>query len=845
MIPLSSLLRFAVIEWSSARLRTVFTLLAGVMGVGIICAMLISMTSISAGAREIMTSIAGTAQLQLTARSADGVDERLVTRIRAVPGVVTAAPLLEQRATIRYGDRRVGVQLVGVTAAVGDLDGITSGPLLTGLLSVPQLFLPRAVADAAGVPDRGEPVVRVETRGLTHAVAVSDVLDEPVLGPLAAAHIAGTPLARAQAWAGLPHRVSRILVRAAPGQEAAVRTHLERLAGDALQVGTVDDELALLRRASAPNDQATGLFAAIGLLVGLLLSWMAAALTLPERRRAIIAHAEHGLPRSRIAQTILFPALLLGLISGALGVGAGVLLTHAAAHDAPGYLAFAWPLSSSQPLTPAIVAASIAAGVLISVLAAALPLLELRGDPVRRALEADHDPGETIAPTLQKRFSGLSVVAIAAAAIIAIAAPSLTVLAVVLLALGTLALIPALFCAMLAIVAAWPRRDREGVSLEAVRELRSTGVRAVALCATAAIAVFGAVAVDGARMNLLNGLYEDYEQYTASGDIWITGHGDDLALQPLLLRSDQLADLPGVATARAYGGGFTDIGDRRVWIQARDAADSPIIPPSQLQRGDLAHASAQLRAGGAITLSRQLADSAGVTVGDPYPLQTPTGRRVYTVAALTTNLGWGPGAIIMPRRDYAEAWQTASPTAIEILTRPGTAPQHVIAEIRDTLGPELAAGVRIQTAAQRNAAANDVARAGLARLRQIAIILVAGAGLALGAALATTIWQRRPTWAARAFHAFPRRLAARLILLEGLLILGTGCLVGALAGLAGHWMLGRWLEATTGYPAPFSIAPVSAAVPCAILLLIALIVTAIPADRAIRAPLKLALEPDN
>ncbi len=38
-------------------------------------------------------------------------------------------------------------------------------------------------------------------------------------------------------------------------------------------------------------------------------------------------------------------------------------------------------------------------------------------------------------------------------------------------------------------------------------------------------------------------------------------------------------------------------------------------------------------------------------------------------------------------------------------------------------------------------------------------------------------------------------------------MLATGGLAGIAAGAAGHRLLARWLSLTTGYPAPFALAP--------------------------------------
>ncbi len=71
------------------------------------------------------------------------------------------------------------------------------------------------------------------------------------------------------------------------------------------------------------------------------------------------------------------------------------------------------------------------------------------------------------------------------------------------------------------------RTGRGNMLLIAVRELRVTTIRSLALAATGAVAVFGSVAIDGAHRNLVNGLDQTAADYLTGADIWITPGGDD------------------------------------------------------------------------------------------------------------------------------------------------------------------------------------------------------------------------------------------------------------------------------------------------------------------------------
>ncbi len=71
----------------------------------------------------------------------------------------------------------------------------------------------------------------LQLRGRTYRLSVSAVLGPETFGALSQADVAVMPLARLQRLAGLQGRVSRILVQARPGEQAAARAQLQALAG--------------------------------------------------------------------------------------------------------------------------------------------------------------------------------------------------------------------------------------------------------------------------------------------------------------------------------------------------------------------------------------------------------------------------------------------------------------------------------------------------------------------------------------------------------------------------------------------------------------------------------------
>lgn len=811
-------------------------------GVMLVFGVLAANTSIKSSARDVVNGIAGDAQLQLRAIGGAGFDTRLAETVRAAPGVQTASAVLQVHATVRYGHRRVGLDLVGVDDDYTRLRGAAARPALFQVFELPGIYLSARAGEALGIGPGGAPSrpVTIDVRGHAREIPVIGVFGRSEIGAPADTLTASTSLRRAQSLSGLAGRATRILVVAKPGEEARARRSLDQIAArTGAQAGRVDDELRALAIATAPNDQSTTLFAAIAAIVGLLLTAMAMLLTVPERRRELARmRIVAGFTSRQAAQVLFSQALLLGMTASAAGVIAGDVLARSAAQAPPGYLTFAFPLGSGIQVEAWMVVVAMVGGTLCTCIAAATPLADLR---TTRALNAIFgtagQPGQSISGMVRRRLAIAAVALVLLASIVVKLWPAMTSLTVGVLIVATLLAMPAILAGVVLAADQLERLDRAPPLVIPVGALRAAPVRSLALAATCAVAVCGALAIGGARDDLLRGL--DQSEYYGTADIWVSQRGDALGLEPF--RPPAAVDaLPGVAAVREYTGGLLDIGDRRSWIIARPPEDRMMFPPSQVRRGNYATANARLRAGGWVTVSDKLAREREIAPGGTVQLPTPTGPHPYRVAAITTNLGWGPGAIAMNANDYRRDWASDAPTALEVDVRPGRSPARVATEIRNALGP--ATGLQVKTTPQAVADAHGIVRDGLARLRQISTLLLIAAAIAIAVAMIATIRDRRPQLAAYAIEGWSRAALWRALMFETAMILLAGCLAGTAAGTYGHYLLGRWLEQTTSFPAPWSWSPEAMLPVCALLAGVALLITAVPGWFAAQPRGRLAID---
>jgi putative ABC transport system permease protein len=218
----------------------------------------------------------------------------------------------------------------------------------------------------------------------------------------------------------------------------------------------------------------------------------------------------------------------------------------------------------------------------------------------------------------------------------------------------------------------------------------------------------------------------------------------------------------------------------------------------QIVAGNLSEAIRRVREGGWITISAQVASEHHARVGDTLNIATPTGAVPFRIAATTTNFGWTPGAVLMNTADYSHAWGTTSPTAIGVDLTTHANPAGVSSSIQHVLGAS--SGLEVLSAKTREETIDASASEGLGQLGEIASLLVAAAILAMIAALGSSIWQRRSTLAGLRLEGTTPRQLRRVLLIEATLMLGAGCLTGAVAGIYGQIVIDSYLKHVTGFP---------------------------------------------
>ena len=814
-------------------------LLAGggiAVGVALVLGVLVANSSLTNSAGALVGQVIGSARLELAARSPAGFPESVAGEVARLRDVDASAAVLRENVYVVGSKRKTPVQLLGIGTDFSDLNGPATKDFgADGFHFSEGLVLPTSVASTISSGPGSE--VTLLAGGLAHRVMVGAVLGGSLFGALSSSPVAVSLLGVAQRLTGMPGRVTQILIEPAPGRDRQVAAELSRIAGGRLNVEPADQELRLLDQAIEPNSQSTELFTAISVMVGFLLALSAMLLTVPERRRFVADLRMQGYDRRQVLLLLCFQALALGVAASLVGIVLGEALSSEFFHRVPDYLTTAFPIGSEQVVYTGTVLAAFACGVLATVLASLTPALDLRSN---RAVDAvfreSGGQGEAMSARASGRLALAGIVSIAVLTAVVLAAPHLTILGGVALAVSTLLLIPAVFATVIRGLPLLGERIASSSLVVAISELRATSLRAIALAGVAGLAVYGSIAIGGARADLLRGIDRATAQYFATADLWI-GTEDDIFNVSRFAPGDaaaRIARVPGVRSVRSYQGGLLDVGTRRMWIRARPAGDQAMLESSQLLAGNLAQATRRLRAGGWAAVSASFASEHGLRVGRPFTLPTPAGEAPFKVAAIMTNSGWPPGAITIDRADYTRYWQTEDPTALEVSLRPGADLAAAAGAVRAALAHR--PGLTVRTRQERDQQSEQSARQGLQTLSEISTLLLIAAGLAIAAALSAAVWQRRARLASLKIQGYATGQLWRALLLESTITVGVGCLVGALVGVYGHALAGRWLKLATGFPAPFTIAPLQMAATLVLITAVTISVIALPGLLAARVP---------
>jgi putative ABC transport system permease protein len=821
------------LEATSVLVQEGFAIVGIAVGVALLFAAQVSGTSLTHSVAQLNNQLVGEAQVQIEARGTEGFPERVIGEARRIPGVQVALPVFERQVNVIGPRREQSVDLIGVdphsVRASGRLLRRFSAKQLAGL---PVIAVPSPLAREIGVG--ALETVKLQIGATRVETLVGATLGEGDIGGFVHSPVTVTSIRYAQHLAGAPGRLTRIFVHYNPARERQARTSLAALAAREnlnFEPGTFDSRLFAI--AVAPESKSEELFSVIAAVVGFMFALNAMLITVPSRRKHIEVIRPHGASRWMTVKVLLLEAAVIGTLACALGLILGDIVSIVVFHTSPTYLAFAFPVGNNRLVSWQSVAVAVGAGMAAAAFGVLWPVRSIIVEP----LEPSRDPDDHRRLRIAARVV-IGVLCLAATTLTLVADPKDALIGNLTLLVALISLMPLMFDGLIRVADGLSKLiDGMGSALAATELLEPrTRVRSLAIALTAAVAVFGIVEFQGTQSNLRAGLYASAHNLDSRADIWITPSGRSSLLTTTSFRPTDtaaLARVPGVSRLSLYRGGFINWGQRRLWVLGPSSSIESPVPVSQVLVGNPTLASERLRQRGWAVLSEAVAAENHLRVGQAFTLPSPR-PVILRVAALTTNLGWPPGVVMLNSADYGRGWVTNEPSAYEIQTTPGTPVTTVRERLRHVLGSD--AGLTVETSTERQGRHDALAAQGLTRLTQIRFIVLFSAILAIVLAMGAMIGQRRDRIASYQIQGFEDRTLRRWLLCETAILLSVGCSIGSLFGLYAQLLGSHFLATVTGFPIVFDVEGIAAVWGFGLVTVIAVAMVSVPGFYVVRVP---------
>ncbi len=648
-----------------------------------------------------VTTVAGPATLEIAGHDL-GVDESAITAVRAIEGVVSAAPVIEEAVVVAQGEPRgQALQILGLDllAEVGmrgfEIPQANTEVALEALLAPDALYLGRQVAADwnLGVGSivevtAGGRLVRLRVVGLIHNQAArSSLWDRLAIMDIAAAQLLFQSIGRLDRIE-LVTTPDRPLDDIVASVRAVLPPHLvvQRPAQRTKQVENMVWAFQLN----------LSVMSWVGLLVGMFLIYNTIAFAVAQRRREIGIYRALGMTERRVAGLFLVEAGLLGLLGGLLGGLGGVWLARILVSLVSRTITDLYAPVASGGLTLSMdmlafmaVAKGVLLGTVVSMVGALGPSVEAgRTVTVRALAPGDYESTHQLRAGL---CGWVSLVLLVVAGLCSLMGPvgDLPFFGY----LATICLLGALSSlAPLCIQAVGMRRPRQesktmmlGGSLrliaadQAARHPGRNAVTVSALMVGLSIMIGVAVMVRSFRDTV-----EIWVDETVMADLivapqsWLQGKqaGQASRALPGTWRST-LSAIDGIAAVDTLREVYVDVAGQPVALVSRDLRLHAQRSRYLMLHGDSSAALQRAAETGGVLLSEVLANRLRLYDGDKVSITTPAGPTAASVEGIFYDYATDGGKIVMDRTWYQRQWHDDRVTVFSIYLAAGADAEHV------------------------------------------------------------------------------------------------------------------------------------------------------------------------
>ncbi len=830
--------KFTLREIHSRPGRAALTLGSIVIGVAAVVAVTLSTATTHRAYQEMYESLTGRASLEVIAEGGGVFDEEVVASLEEIPGVETVVPLIQQPSILYFGDHRVRLLVLGIDPqrdeTVRDYELQQGSFFAEGRGALMEFGFAQSLGIAVGdeiriLANRARPVT-LKVMGL--------------LSPRGAAGfnqggVVFLPLRLTQTIFRQPRSINTAsLVLANRADEKKVRADVADRLPTGLAVRTPAARTQLARQTILNAEYGLSLAYALTLVLASFMILNTFLMNVQERRPQLAVLRALGATRGQITGMLLREGLIMGitgsLLGATLGVGGAYLLTAAMAHV---YSAQMPPIRLSPQ--PFLLAATLGPG--FSLLAAYIPA----------RLAGRVPPLEGMRPAIVDEQAPLPR-GFVIAGITAFAVTGLVLVACMLQWLPLRLAIPAGVGFMVAFIVLIPvvLRPLSRITIRILAPLlgpegrlaqRQVVRRRTRTALTIGLLYIAVGSGIGLGTTILANVADirDWQRQTIVGDFFIRAMFPDLATGqaaelPESLAA-QIAQVPGVGNISTVRFVDATMGDQPIVAVLHDfPAQEPL--PLALKEGDPDDVRQRL-AQGEVVVGTVLAKKAGVGVGDWITIDTRRGAQPLRVAGITTEYLVGGLVVHLNRNLGKRLYDVRGVDVFMVQTAPGTVDQarEGLKALCDQRGLMLHSFADLR---RRLDSLMDGVVGSLWGLLGLGFVV---AGFAVANTLTMNVLEQTRDIALLRVVAMTRAQVRKEILSQATIIGVIGLLTGIAGGLTGAYVINLVMAAALGSPLDFALYPRLILSVFACGMAIVLLAAWLPARRASRLNLLLAL----
>lgn len=771
--------------------RAAATVFGITLGIVVIVATAIVNRSTLASFKQMVTTSAGKAELQVLPSVRSGFDAKYVNVISGVRGVKGAYPVVTGNTRVVKDARDVDTLMIyGVDASIDrkvrEYD-LSKGRFIGGRGR--EIVLTSQWASDYGV--KAENDVTLLTAAGLKSFRVVGLISDKGAGNTNGGKFAVTDIETAREMFTRAGRVDQVDVTLEDGfKEDAVKASLESELGKTFVVERPAGRGKDVEDSMAGYQFMLSLAGSISLLVGLFIIYNNMEISVEERRFSIAMMRALGLRRKKILLLVLGEAAILGSVGGFIGVILGAGLARSMAMAFAGISSALNRVNLTElGLTPGIFLTGLAAGPAAAMAAALGPAYRMvKVSPMEALVPVETSWGKRNRRTIAL---GVLLLIVGAAALIALTFPekfrvvrltedqfkAFGVGGLGLLVGGSVLLMPGALRAFLKRVA--PRRIVPRMALDNLGRVSGRTSAAIAGMMIALIMM-----VSNAAQSLSYGEYtRNWIDKSVGWDMLVSssyfGAQMDVPLDEEFGRN--LRAIEGVKIACTLRFTRASYGGSMVNLSAFDMDTFFRFAKFDLQDGEGGKIEERMKSGEYVAVSSGAARTFKLKAGNVMELSTPDGKARFKVAAVVKDLGSDNGNVYIDRPTYKRLWGDSRVDGYDVVLKDG----YTVEEVKERIEREIGKGrhltIRTHEDFKKGIMSLVDQSFALTDLVIYIAVFVATVGIMNGALI--SVWQRKREISTLRALGARRRQVSRILLTEAVAIGLTGSLFGTAIGM--------------------------------------------------------------